>query len=142
MPAKSTYAFDVEGHTVVYNSMEAFQKDQDKIVNGQTLIVDESFEHHVENKTRKEYLNRTFPKKTIFELFKGLALGETIAITMTLMAQLYIMLPGTSLCFLTMYPYWGLRTIGTIPSLFLWTLMGMLFSWGWDQEYDRKAVIQ
>jgi hypothetical protein len=70
---KPTYAFDVDGHTVVerdekrgvlaYTNMQAFQRDQDIAAKADTIIIDDAFERETERKTRMEFQSRTSQKE-------------------------------------------------------------------------------
>jgi hypothetical protein len=76
----------------------------------------------------------------IFDLFKGIAFGECIAIIMTLLAQLYIMLPFTTLRLLTAFPYWAIRTFGGLAMICVWIVIGMIMSYGFDHPGVRAVV--
>jgi hypothetical protein len=68
----------------------------------------------------------------LFGLFKGIAFGECIAIAATLLAQLYIVMPSSSIGLMTQFYYWSIRTFGAETMICIWVIIGMILLWAHD----------
>jgi len=118
-PRRPAYAFDVDGHTVVVEEPQC--------------------KYSVAGKYKRiERSSNTLD--WLFGLFKGIAFGECIAIAATLLAQIYIVMPSSSIGLMTQFYYWGIRTFGGATMIYIWIVIGMILSWVHDC-YNKEVLV-